>query len=156
MGTIRAMGFDYVCEVAFGADLVAREYRRLLRKNPDRRYIAVSCPAIVNYVEKYLPEMVPNLAPIVSPMVAEAMVVKHLYGEDVKIVFIGPCLAKRAEAEDFQGSHVDASVTFAELRNIVSIMGIDPEKVQGSDFNPPTPGLGSLFPLTGECSRPRT
>lgn len=147
VGTIRTMGFDYVCEVAFGADLVAREYRRLLRKNPDRRYIAVSCPAIVNYVEKYMPEMVPDLAPIVSPMVAEAMVVKHLYGDDVKIIFIGPCLAKKGEAEDFEGSHVEASITFAELRNIISIMGIDPEKVQGSDFNPPTPGLGSLFPI---------
>ena len=147
VGTMRAMGFDPVCQVAFGADVVAHAYRRLLKENPDRRYIAVSCPAVVTYVEKYLPDMVDSLAPVVSPMVAQARIVKKLYGEDVKNVFIGPCLAKRAEAEDHPESDVFASITFAEFRSLVSMMGIDPEKVQESSFNPPTPGLGALFPI---------
>ena len=147
VGTIRAMGFDPVCQVAFGADVVAHAYRRLLKENPNRKYIAVSCPAVVNYVEKYIPELIEHLAPIVSPMVAQAKIVKFLYDEDVKVVFIGPCIAKRGEAEDHVESEVFASITFAELRNLISIMGIDPEKVKDSTFNPPTPGLGALFPI---------
>lgn len=147
VGTIRAMGFELVCQVAFGADVVAHAYRRLLKENPDKKYIAVSCPAVVTYVEKYLPELVANLAPIASPMVAQAKIVKHIYGDDVKIVFIGPCIAKRGEAEDDPHSDVYASITFAELRNLISLLGIDPEKTKESQFNPPTPGLGTLFPI---------
>ena len=147
VGTIRAMGFDLVCQVAFGADVVAHAYRRLLKENPGKKYIAVSCPAVVNYVEKYIPELIEHLAPIVSPMVAQARIVKFLYDKDVKVVFIGPCIAKRGEAEDHVESDVFASITFAELRNLISILGIDPEKVQDSTFNPPTPGLGALFPI---------
>lgn len=147
VGAIRACGFENVSQVAFGADLVAREYRKLLRENPDKSYIGVSCPAVVNYVEMYLPELVPSLAPIVSPMVAQARVIRMLYGEDIKIVFIGPCLAKKGEAEAPGEHDVDASITFAELRNLISIMGINPEHVEDSGFNPPAPGLGALFPI---------
>ncbi len=149
VGTIKTCGFEIVSQVAFGADLVAAAYRKLLQENPDKNYIAVTCPAIVNYVEMYMPELIPSLAPIVSPMVAEARVMKHLYGDDLQVVFIGPCVAKKGEAEADSDTDVDASLTFAELRNLISIMGIDPEKVEDSDFNPPTPGLGALFPING-------
>ncbi|MFW6095260.1 MAG: [Fe-Fe] hydrogenase large subunit C-terminal domain-containing protein, partial [Bacteroidota bacterium] len=58
---IRALGFDVVTEVAFGADLVAMEYNKLIRQNNNNRYISSDCPAIVQYIEKYHPELVPNL-----------------------------------------------------------------------------------------------
>ncbi len=146
-GIIRAIGFDYVCEVAFGADLVAHAYKKLLTENPDNRYIGVTCPAVVNYVEKYLPDLVPYLAPIASPMVAEAKVIKMLYGDDIEIVFIGPCIAKKGEAEDKTGIDVSESITFAELRTLISLSKIDLDVVVEGDFNPPTPGLGALFPI---------
>ncbi|MCD4708892.1 MAG: 4Fe-4S binding protein [Candidatus Sabulitectum sp.] len=146
-GMIKAMGFSYVCEVAFGADIVAHAYRRLLNENPEKRFIGATCPAVVSYVEKYIPELVPHLAPIVSPMVAEAKVVRKLYGEETNIVFIGPCIAKKGEAEDETGEDVAATLTFAEMRTLLALKGIDPEKVDESGFNPPTPGLGTLFPV---------
>ncbi|MFH1570327.1 MAG: [Fe-Fe] hydrogenase large subunit C-terminal domain-containing protein, partial [Gemmatimonadota bacterium] len=95
---VRALGFGLVSEVGFGADLVAREYRRLLDRDDGRRYVATSCPGIICYVEKYHPELVRSLAPIVSPMVAAARVLKALHGQALQIVFVGPCLAKRREA----------------------------------------------------------
>ncbi|OQC07082.1 MAG: Periplasmic (Fe) hydrogenase large subunit [Candidatus Hydrogenedentes bacterium ADurb.Bin101] len=67
VGLFRKMGFDYVMEVAFGADLVSDRYRRLFEKDTNGHYIATSCPAIVNYVERYYPALVDALAPIVSP-----------------------------------------------------------------------------------------
>jgi len=146
-GMIKAVGFNYVCEVAFGADLVASAYRKLLKDNPDKRYIGVTCPAVVSYVEKYIPELVPHLAPVASPMVAEAKVVKKLYGENTEVVFIGPCIAKKGEAEDETGVDVAATLTFAEFRTLMAMKGVYPDKVEESGFNPPTPGLGTLFPI---------
>ena len=106
--------FDYVHEVGFAADLVARRYRELL-DSPDRtNYIATTCPALVGYVERYYPDLVPRLAPIVSPMVAAARILHRLYGPEVPVVFIGPCIAKKGEAasERLEGE-VAAVLTFA-------------------------------------------
>ena len=119
VGMIRALGFDIVHEVAFGADLVAQEYRKLLAANIDKRYISTACPAIIGFVEKYFPHLVDMLIPIVSPMVADARVLHRLHGNDLKIVFIGPCIAKKGEAvsENIAGE-VDAVLTFSELREL--------------------------------------
>ncbi len=128
VGMLRTMGFDYVHEVAFGADLVSLAYCRLLQNAADRKYIATTCPAIVNYVEKYHPEVLGNLAPIVSPMVATARVIRRLYGPDVKVVFFGPCIAKKAEAwsEELPGE-IDAALTFLELRRMLKERGFIPD-----------------------------
>jgi iron only hydrogenase large subunit-like protein len=98
VGMIRTLGFDYVLEVAFGADLVAKKYKKLLEERSDKDYISSDCPAIVSYIRYYHPELVKNLAPVVSPMVAMARVVKKKFGNDTKIVFVGPCIAKKAES----------------------------------------------------------
>lgn len=110
IGMIRAIGFDYVLEVAFGADLVADRFKKLVGGN-DEYYISSDCPSIVNYVKYYHPSLVDNLAPVVSPMVAMSRVVKTMYGKDTNVVFIGPCIAKKAES-----SEIDEAITFTELR----------------------------------------
>lgn len=143
------VGFDQVNEVAFGADLVAQEYRTLLKKNPDKKYIAVSCPAVTSFVRKYYPGLVPMLAPIVSPMIAEARALRMLYGEDLKIVFIGPCIAKKAEAEDVEvEGEINAVMTFSEMFELFSELEIDISLLKPVEFNPPSPGLGALFPIS--------
>jgi two-component system NtrC family sensor kinase len=148
VGMVRALGFDRVVEVAYGADLVARKYRELIEKHPGGRYIATTCPAIVLYVEKYHTDLVPFLAPVVSPMVATGRVAKNLYGTDARVVFIGPCIAKKAEvaAERYQGD-IDAALTFAELRQMFEFHGITADAAAPSDFDPPRPGKGMLFAL---------
>ena len=146
---IRALGFAYVNEVSFGVDLVARAYNRLFSDFKGKYYISANCPAIVFYVQKYFPDLVENLAPIVSPMVATAKVVRLVYGEEVKIVFIGPCIAAKMEAEDtFDDGKIDAVLTFTELRKMFDEKGIHESKLEFSDFNPPIGKLGSLYPLS--------
>ncbi len=145
IGQLRQLGFDLVCEVASGADLVARQYKNLLEENPSGRFIATTCPAIVNYVEKYHPRLTANLAPIVSPMTATARVVQKLNPDLEKIVFIGPCLAKKKEAITQENSGVDGVLTFAELRRMISGNPVLPET--RTDFDPPHSGLGVLFPI---------
>jgi len=148
VGMLRALGFHLVTEVAFGADLVARQYHELVEKTSGRRFIATTCPAIVTYVEKYHPTLVDSLAPIVSPMVAMARALHHIHGKDLKIVFIGPCIAKQAEATSQEvGSEVDAAITFGGIRKMFAERGITYWSVKPSDFDPPRPGVGALFPV---------
>ena len=143
IGMIRKLGFDYVLEVAFGADLVAMEYRNLCEDNRENAYISSDCPAIVSYIEHYHPELVESLAAIVSPMVAMARVARKKYGNEIKTVFIGPCIAKKAESNE-----IDEVLTFRELRDIFRENNITPESVTPSEFNPPLAGKGAIFPLS--------
>lgn len=150
IGMLHALGFTHVHEVAFGADLVAAAYRRLLEEHPERRYIATSCPAIIAYVERYHPELVESLAPIVSPMVASARVVRRLYNDRVKTIFIGPCIAKKGEMlSALLSREVNATLAFSELRQLLYSASISPEKVVPGEFDQPHSGQGMLFPIRG-------
>ena len=83
VAALRELGFTYVHEVGFGADLVAAEYTRLLDKD-SKRYVATTCPAVVSYTRKYHPDLLDRLAPIVSPMLAVARVLHAKYGPERK------------------------------------------------------------------------
>jgi nitrogen-specific signal transduction histidine kinase len=148
VGSLRGLGFSLVCEVAFGADLVARAYRDLLASRPGESFIATACPAIVNFVERYHPDLMSHLAPIASPMLATARALRARYGADTRIVFIGPCIAKKGEAATLTGQgRVDAVLTFRELRDMLDSSGINMNEVPPSDFDPPRAGMGGVFPL---------
>mgnify|MGYP006277676151 CR=1 FL=1 len=156
LGAIRAAGFSHVVEVAFGADLINKEYSRLARENDhsesavEKPIVASSCPALANYIQKYVPELIPNLAPVVSPMVAMGRVVRHYYGEDVKIVFIGPCSAKKVEIMDSEvRDSADEVLTFEELNELWTTLDIDPQQAEPSHFDPPQAYLGRLYPISG-------
>ncbi|MEA3505026.1 MAG: [Fe-Fe] hydrogenase large subunit C-terminal domain-containing protein [Bacteroidota bacterium] len=140
VGMIRDLGFDLVCEVAFGADLVSNEFNKLLKNN--RPYISSDCPAIVFYIEHYHPDLVKYLAPIASPMVATTRVVKEKYGNNTKVVFIGPCVAKKAESEE-----TSQELTYIELREMFEKHNISPENSLPSEFDPPTAGKSAIFPV---------
>ncbi len=149
VGMIRKLGFHRVNEVAFGADLVAAEYTKLLSLDDRKRYIATSCPAVVLFVEKYYPQAVSHLAPIVSPMVAMARALRQLHGNDIRIIFIGPCSAKKCESvdENLKGD-TDAVLTFDELRRMFDEDDITADDVKPSEFDPPHAGDGQLFPIS--------
>jgi iron only hydrogenase large subunit-like protein/nitrogen-specific signal transduction histidine kinase len=142
IGMVKALGFEYVAEVSFGADLVADRYKKLVSESKGY-YITSDCPSIVNYIKHYHPALVDKLAPIVSPMVAMSRVMREKYGKETKIVFIGPCVAKKAES-----SEIDESITFTELRDLLAEKGITAENTAPADFNQPVGGRGAIFPVT--------
>ena len=141
IGMIRKIGFDYVSEVSFGADLIADRYKKLVSDNQNF-YITSDCPSIVKYVKYYHPAMVDRLAPIVSPMVAMGRVMRKQFGQDTRIVFIGPCVAKKAESNE-----IDEAITFTELRELFMQLGIGQDNIKPSDFDPPEGGRGAIFPV---------
>jgi len=138
---IKALGFDKVVEVSFGADLIANEYAKII-DNSKSTCISSDCPAIVYYIEHYYPHLVTSLAPLVSPMVATARVVKKEYG-DVNVVFIGPCIAKKAESYE-----IDEAITFKELRELFLENNISSSSVLPVNFDPPLGGKGAIFPVS--------
>ncbi len=143
VGMIRALGFDYVVEVSFGADLVAHRYRNLISEAGPENYISSDCPAIVSFIRFYHPDLTRNLIPVVSPMVAMTRVMRKKHGDDLSVVFIGPCVAKKSESPE-----VDVSITFLELREMFESSGINPETALPSEFDPPLGGRGAIFPVT--------
>lgn len=143
VGLIKDLGFDFVTEVAFGADLVAEEYKRFFSNQGLKSYISSDCPAIVYYINQYHPSLIENLTPVVSPAMAMAKVVRQKYGENIKVVFIGPCIAKKVESDEF-----DAVLTFSELREMFESKNTKPENISPVDFDEPYSGKGAIFPVS--------
>jgi len=145
---IKALGFDYVNEVSFGADLVAKKYEELFNNFKGKYYITSKCPVVVSYIEKFHPDLVKNLAPIVTPMIATAKVVHKKYGNEIKVVYISPCIASKDEALNFDDDgKVDSVLTFLELRDLFKEENITESSVEFSDFDAPIGMKGSLFPI---------
>ncbi|MFO8235659.1 MAG: [Fe-Fe] hydrogenase large subunit C-terminal domain-containing protein [Bacteroidales bacterium] len=146
---IKQLGFDKVNEVSFGADLVALKYKELFESFRGKYYITSNCPAVVAFIEKFHPDLVNNLAPLVSPMVATAMVVRKLYGENIHVVYIGPCLDSKDEANLYDGNRkIDSVLTFVELRELFREFNIQESRLEYSDFDSPIGYKGSLFPIS--------
>ncbi len=146
---LKQLGFTMVTEAAVGAEMVARETAKLVEEEP-HAHVASACPALVDMIVKYHPSVVGLIAPIVSPMIAHARYLKGRYGEDIKAVFIGPCPAKKAEAQmpDVAGS-VDAVLTFEELRVWVDSADIKKDQLRSAEIDDMPASRARLFPLEG-------
>lgn len=156
VSAIKKLGFTEVWEVAFGAQLVTNKYKReiLFSQKEKPYFISTACPAIVTLVEKHYPELIPLLIPVVSPMIALGKYLKALYGETCKVIFIGPCVAKKEEADDAMvlGS-VDAVLTFQELDQMFQDLAIDPGTLSPGKWDSPNGNLGRLYPISGGLLR---
>lgn len=146
---IRHLGFNTVYEVAIGADLVAEKYKSLFNSSRGKYYITSNCPVVVSNVEKFQPDLINNLSPIISPWIATAKIIKAEYGESVKIVYIGPCIAAKDEATRHEKVvKVDAVLTFEELREMFVEHGIVEKSLSYSVFDGPTAKGGMLYPIS--------
>ena len=119
---LRQLGFADAEETAVGATMVKREYERMLRENHPDVLISSCCHSINLLIQKYYPTVLPYLAAVDSPMQAHCKDIKRRHPE-AKTVFIGPCVAKKDEAEHYDGI-VDAVLTFEELTAWLDQKGI--------------------------------
>jgi iron only hydrogenase large subunit-like protein len=116
---LERLGFFGVEEVTLGDELVANEYLNLIDKKNGHALIRSSCPTIVKWIERYHPELASFLAPVVPPIIAQGKLIKSTYPSQVFTVYIGPCLAMKAEIEEEDiSSSVDAALTFGELKKM--------------------------------------
>ena len=140
---LKKLGFYDVEETALGATLVKREYDRIL-KEEDRDIVISSCCHSINLlIQKYFPRELPYLADVLSPMQAHCEDIKRRV-PGAKTVFIGPCVAKKDEAEYYEGI-VDAVLTYEELTNWLKKEGIELRQEKSLDQH----SLARFFPTTG-------
>lgn len=142
---LKTLGFTDAEETAIGATIVKREYERMLREQTQDIIISSSCASLNLLVEKHYPALRQYLAPVVSPMIAHAMDIKRRMPE-AKVVYIGPCVARKQE---YEGTCVDAVLTFEELDQMLIAADIKVEHEFGESFK----GRARSFPLTGGIIR---
>lgn len=148
---LQRLGFAEVRETAEGAALVTNEYKKLVREGEMPNIITTCCPSVNDLVEKYYPDCAKLMAPVVSPMIAHGRYIKKIYGQDVKVVFLGPCIAKKQEAEgdDRVTGAVDAILTFEEFALWLKEEGIDLHSCGEKPMGNPDPKINRLYPVSG-------
>lgn len=144
---LKKLGFSIVEETAIGATLVKKEYERIISEENQKIIISSCCPTINLLIEKYYPETLPYLAGVLSPMQAHCKKIKQ-ENPEAKTIFIGPCLSKKSEADQFEGI-VDCALTFEELSE-----WLEAEKISfGSVPDENNESKARLFPITGGILR---
>ena len=149
---LKMLGFSDISETAIGAQIVSEAIDMYVASNNGEcSWIGTACPSVVELVKKYYPESVKRLAPVPSPLEVHSAYLRKLYGDEIIIVFIGPCAAKKHEADMYPG-YPDFALTFHELRRWFEIAGINLEDVEVDEsvrFIPSKAGLSSLYPIEG-------
>ena len=144
---IRALGFSYVNDASFGADILAHRNAEILKDFKGKYLITSKCPAVNQYITKLHPHLCDNLVPLVTPLHATAAICRKKYS-DVKIAFITSCLAIKAIDNDLpENCRADYVMTFAELRGLFEERQLSENTVEYSDFDPPFGRNGGLFPV---------
>ena len=143
------LGFHAVSETAIGAALVSQALDMYYEKHGSVPFISTACPSVVELVRKYFPQDIEHLAPVPSPLQTHSAYLRKLYGDDIVIVFIGPCIAKKVEADDYPG-YPDIALTFREVREWLEEENIDLANMDTGvavDFVPMKAGKATAYPI---------
>jgi iron only hydrogenase large subunit-like protein len=168
---LKALGFYGVSETALGADLVSYEVAstlsRNISENNQKLFISSACPAAVEFIKRYMSDYASYITDCASPLLAHARYLRKIYGNNIEVVFIGPCIAKKREADVWD--EISAALTFKELREMMTEAGIVNVQADGHidkngvfvpwqgqktlsekpDFIPRRAAKAELFPLEG-------
>lgn len=153
IAAVKALGFHAVSETALGAEEVSANCAKLISPKGGKGNAIVSsaCPVVVEYISKYRPELLPMLAGMFSPLLTHCRMVKKEYGEECKVVFAGPCIGKKMEAEANKNL-LSAALTFKELRQWMTDAGVDPFTIESAAEDVFVPGPakeGAFYPIDG-------
>lgn len=151
----KKIGFDGMLEVALFADILtlkeALEFDKNIQTEKDFQLTSCCCPVWITLIKNIYSELIPHVPPAVSPMIASGRTVKALH-PDALTVFIGPCLAKKAEARDKDiADAIDYVLTFQEVQDIFNIMNINPAEMEESEKDHSS-RAGRIYAHTGGVS----
>jgi len=147
-GALKALGFYGVAETSMGAAYVTAEYHKLMQENKMKNIITTCCPSVNRLIELYYPSLVGQMAPVVSPMIAHARLLKQSFGHGVRVVFVGPCIAKIDEAADIRHNNdVDAVLTFDDLEKWLKEENIVIDDAQPASFLNSSSKILRMYPV---------
>lgn len=142
------LGFAEVRETSEGAAAVTEEYAAILKEHKMDNIITTCCPSVNDLIEIYYPQLIPYMAPVVSPMIAHGMIIKKKMPE-AKVVFIGPCIAKKKESLDVRNQgYIDAVLNFNDINKWLLEEDIVIEDCEGIPFKHIDPKVNRLYPVT--------
>ena len=146
LGGLKKLGVNRIISVSFGADITTWGYIKYIQTHNYLGGISQPCPAVVGYIERYLPELLPKLFPVQSPMMCAAIYARKEMGITDKLAFISPCIAKKNEIDDPNNhGYINYNVTFNHLMEYVREHNIKGEPVSDEIEY----GLGSIYPMPG-------
>lgn len=146
LGGLKAMGVNRIVSISFGADITTWGYLNYVQKYNFVGGISQPCPAVVGYIERYLPELIPKLFPVQSPMMCGAIYARKEMGITDKLAFISPCIAKKMEIDDPNNKgYISYNVTLDHLMKYVRKHNIS-GALQTDEIEY---GLGSIYPMPG-------
>lgn len=125
---LKKVGVELIEETAIAAEMVSSAYKKVCEENKQESLISSCCPAIVDLIKKKYPGLLDYLAPFMSPMLLHGRMLKERLGKEWKVIFIGPCFAKKEEAILTDGIFpVDGVLTFEELTGYFNDIELEPE-----------------------------
>ncbi|MDR2495104.1 MAG: PAS domain-containing protein [Spirochaetaceae bacterium] len=157
IAALKRLGFRDVSETALGADFLSAAIASDLQtasntQAAQKLFLSSACPAAVLYIKRYAPAFVPYLDDRASPLLSHAALLRSIYGNEISVVFIGPCIAKKREAD--QLAEIAAAITFDELKRWFEEAGVRPEDIPEPEsaaqrFVPRRAAKGAFFPVDG-------
>jgi iron only hydrogenase large subunit-like protein len=146
LGGLKKLGVNHMISVSFGADITTWGYLNYVKKYNFVGGISQPCPAVVSYIEKYVPELLPKLFPVQSPMMCAAVYARKTMGITDKLAFISPCIAKKDEITSKRGKgYISYNVTFNHLMEYARKHNVTgPSCKDEIEY-----GLGSVYPMPG-------
>ena len=146
LGGLKKLGVKRFISVSFGADITTWAYINYIKEHNFLGGISQPCPAVVGYIERYIPELIPKLFPVQSPMMCAAIYAKKEMKITDKLAFISLCIAKKNEIDDPNNhGYITYNVTFEHLMKYVR-----ENHISGSPCSDEIEyGLGSIYPTPG-------
>ena len=146
LGALKAAGVNRIISISFAADITTWGYLNYVTKYNFTGGISQPCPAVVGYIERYIPELIPKLFPVHSPMMCGAIYAKKYMGITDKLAFISPCIAKKMEIDDPNcDGYISYNVTFDHLMKYIRKNNLTGAPCSDEiDYC-----LGSIYTMTG-------
>ncbi|MDD3587099.1 MAG: [Fe-Fe] hydrogenase large subunit C-terminal domain-containing protein [Thermoguttaceae bacterium] len=151
VAALKSLGFTGVSETALGAQIVSQKTAAMIENLTAGLTISSACPVAVDYIRKYHPELAEKISPVLSPALSHARFLKETFGQEIKVVFIGPCIAKKNEA-DRHPDDLAMAILFPRLRQWFKEAGVVPFALtpQADDvFVPGSSREGAMYPIEG-------
>ena len=145
---LKKIGFAGVSETAVGAQCVSSQTAKFLQETDLPLVISSACPACVDYIRKYLPEYTANIVPMHSPVMAHCRMIKDRFGEDCKVIFFGPCAAKKNEA-DRHPELLALAMTFNVLEELLNEHDIVPISEEPAELLMDAAEEGRFYAIEG-------
>ena len=146
LGGLKELGINRIINVAFGADITTWGYINYMKKYDFTGGISQPCPAVVGYIERYIPELIPKIFPVQSPLMCAAIYARKEMGITDRLAFISPCIAKKMEIESVHNKGlVQYNVTFEHLPDHIDSHGIKGDPIHSEIEY----GMGSFYPTPG-------